>query len=169
MGANKPKWASAVGAVFDLLQIAIAIAVIVLTSWRLLKIDVRGPSEIETVCVLDGSNSSDFISGTRFCAYAIAVGVISLLVSMIFGCVRNIFKCVTCNACAASRIVDIISDVALAVWWGAAFALFVRRGGAANDLGWPNRTERDGVIALAFGGMVTFIVDAAITMWTIVK
>lgn len=152
----------------DLLQIAIAIGVVVLTSWRLLNVKVDNLN-FDSSCVLDGSGSTDAISGTRFCAYAIAVGIVSLLVSVIFGCVRNVFKCVTLDACAASQLVSLLGDALLAIWWGVAFALFVKRGTAANDIGLPNRTERDGVIALGFGGTVVFALDALITIWTFVK
>lgn len=167
---GKSKGTSVIGAILDLLQIAIAIGVVVLTSWRLLdvSVDVEG-KELQTTCVLDGSGSSDFISGNRFCAYAIAVGILSLLVSVIFGCIRNCFKCVTLNACAASNLIAIVNDAILTVWWAVAFTLFVQRGTAANDLGWPNRSERDGVIALAFGGILAFAIDAIVTVWTFVR
>lgn len=143
----------------DIAQIAIAIAVVVLTSWRLFSVEVEGTS-VDGKCVLDGSESDDFLSGTRFCLYAIAVGVLSLLVNAVFGCVRGAFKCITLNACAASKFVTLVGDFVQVVWWGLAFALFLRRGRAANDLGYPNRTERDAVIGLAFGGMIAFAADA---------
>lgn len=188
MATSKPTWAKIVGAILDLLQVAIALAVIVLTAWKLLDIKVNtenlNPDNllndkndsttnssneiIGTGCVLDAPDEDDGEpSGITFCLYAIGVGVASLVVNMMFACVRNVVKCVSCDACAASRIVAVIGDVALAVWWGVAFALFVRRGGKANDADLPNRQERDSVIALAFGGMAAYAADAIITLWTI--
>lgn len=124
---------------------------------------------IGTGCVLDAPDETDNeLAGIKLFMYAIAVGVLSLVVNMVFACVCNVVKRVSCDACAASRVVDIVGAAAPAVWWGIAFALFVRRGGAANDAGLPNKTERDGVIALAFGGMTAFAADAVITLCTIV-
>lgn len=195
MATSKPTWAKVLGVILDLLQVAIALAVIVLTAWKLLDIQVHtenltpdnlfdndntnntnnnnttdnnNNSIIGTGCVLDAPDEDDNEpAGISFCLYAIGVGVVSLVVNTVFACVRNVVKCVSCDACAVSRVVAIVGDVALAVWWGVAFALFVRRGGQANDAGLPNKTERDGVIALAFGGMTAFAVDAIITLWTI--
>lgn len=152
------------GAILDLLEVAVAITVVVLTSWRMLNVDVEGTS-LDTSCALDGSGADDFISGTRFCVYAILVGVVSLVALGIFKFVRKLFKCVTLNVCAASRLVSIVGDLLQVAWWAVAFALFVRRGTSANDIGLPNRTERDAIIACAFGGMVFFALDVITGIW----
>lgn len=68
----------------------------------------------------------------------------------------------------ASNIVDVIGDTALTVWWAIAFAMFVRRGTAANELGWPQRAARDGVIAAAFGGMLAFAADVLVSIFEVV-
>lgn len=153
-----------VGAILDLLEVAVAITVVVLTSWRMLNVSVEG-TNLDTSCVLDGSGSDDLISGTNFCIYAILVGVVSLLALGIFKFVRKLFKCVTLNACSASRLVSIVGDVLQSAWWAVAFALFLRRGTAANDLDLPNQTERDAIIACAFGGMLFFAADVLTGIW----
>lgn len=153
--------------VLDLLQLIFSLLVIVLTAWRLTDFDVEGTS-VSSSCLLDGSKDSGFLTGTQFCAYAIVVGVVSFLVTAIFGCIRKIFKCITLNVCGASRIISVIGDIAVGVWWTVAFVLFVRRGRAANNLGWPERTARDGVIAASFGAMVAFYADAIVTIFSMV-
>lgn len=64
----------------------------------------------------------------------------------------------------ASKVVEVVGDTALTIWWAVAFAMFVRRGSAANELGWPQRAARDGVIAAAFGGMIAFAADVLVTI-----
>lgn len=154
---------SVLGVTLDLLQAAFALVVLVVTSWKLFDGNVDG-FKIDGSCLLDGSGSSDAISGTRFCVFAVAVAVISLIANFVFSCVGKVFKCVTLNACAASKLVSIVGDTALGVWWTVAFALFVRRGTAANSLGWPERSARDGVIAASFGAMVAFYADVVVTV-----
>lgn len=153
-----------VGAALDLLQVATAIGVVVLVSWRMLNVDIQGRT-LDTKCVLDGAKLDDALSGTNFCIYGIGVGIASLIALFVFGFVRKVFKCVTLNACAASKLVSIVGDAVQIVWWAAAFTLFFQRGTAANDLGYPRRTERDGIIALAFGGIVFFLADVVVGFW----
>lgn len=159
---NKPKALSVIGVALDLLQIAFAIIVTVLVSWKLTGIEVDGV-QLKSSCLLNGSDDG-FLSGSAFCVYGILVGVISLIANAIFGCLRSFTKCITLNACAASSIVSVIGDTALGIWWAVAFALFVKRGTDANDLGWPERSARDGVIACAFGAMIGFWADVVITI-----
>lgn len=151
------------GVALDILQMVFALLVVVLTSWKLLNVSAEGIN-LTSSCALDGSDSDDAISGTRFCAYAISVGVISFIASLIFTCIKNIFKCVTLNVCKASRVIAVIGDTALGIWWVVAFIFFVQRGTAANRLGWPERPARDGVIASAFGAMAAFFSDVIVTL-----
>ena len=148
----------------DLLQIALAILVVVLVSWRLIKISDFKVDDVKVECLLDGSEDTGAFTGTGFCIYAIAVGVISLIASAIFGCIRNCFKCITANVCGASRIIDIVADTALGVWWTVAFVFFLRRGTAANGLDWPEKAARDGVIAASFGALASFFADVIVTI-----
>lgn len=159
---NKPKALSVIGVALDLLQILFAMIVLVFVSWKLTGVEIEG-LELKSSCLLNGSDAG-FLSGSVFCIYAILVGVISLIANAIFGCLSKVTKCVTLNVCAASSFVSVIGDTALGVWWAVAFALFVRRGTAANDLGWPERGARDAVIASAFGGMIAFWADVVITI-----
>lgn len=165
----KPNVSSVLFAALDLLQIAFALVVIAITAWKLLNVDINiGETDFSSKCLLDGSKSDDALSGTRLCAYAIAVGVISLLVSIIFACIRNCVKCITLNACGANKIVSVVGDAALAVWWGIAFAILVRRGTAANNLNWPEKTARDGVIAASFGALAAFGIDCIGTIVSLI-
>lgn len=161
--AGKPKALSILGVALDLLQIGFALLVTVLITWKLMNVERQGV-ELKSSCLLDGSDSSDFLTGSAFCVYGVVVAVVSIIVNAVFGCLRKITKCVTLNACAASNIVSVIGDAALGVWWAVAFALFVRRGTAANGLGWPERDARNGVIASAFGAMAAFWADVVVTI-----
>lgn len=151
------------GVALDILQIVFAILVITLTSWRLLNVNVEG-FDVDTKCLLDGSSGDGVLTGSKFCIYAIMVGVISLLANIIFGCVGKIFKCITANVCGASRIIQILGDTALGVWWTVAFVFFIQRGTAANNLDWPETAARNGVIAGSFGGLISFFLDVVVTV-----
>ncbi|KAI0562195.1 hypothetical protein FGB62_64g144 [Gracilaria domingensis] len=149
----------------DLIQIACALVVIVVTSWRLLKID-RDGLDFQSTCLLDGSGRDGTFTGTQFCAYVIVVGGISLIFNAIVGCARNIFRCITAGACGASRLISIAGDTILTIWWGVAFYFVVRRGVAANNADWPERAARDGVIAATFGAMAAYAADIIVGFFT---
>lgn len=151
------------GTALDILQIAFAVLVTALVSWRLLNVDVEG-TNVDSNCLLDGSVEPGLLPGSQFCIYAIAVGIISLLVSVIFGCIAKVFSCVTLNLCKANKIVDVVADIALGAWWTVAFVLFVRRGTDANEMGFPETPARNGVIAAAFGAMASFYTSAILTV-----
>lgn len=165
---SKSKAVSILGVALDILQTLLALIVVITTSWKLTNVDLtdiglNGP-KINTKCLFDGSNLEGPLTGTGFCAYAIAVGIISLLVNLVFSCIGKLCKCVTLNACFASKVVATVGDVILTVWWAVAFTLFVRRGTAANELGWPQRAARDGVIAAAFAAMLAFAADVVVSV-----
>lgn len=153
-----------VGVALDIIQIALAVVVIVLTSWKLLDLEVEGIN-VESTCYLDGGGSDNKFSGTAFCIYAICVGVVSVIANAIFSCLTRIFKCLTLNACGCSKLLSVVTDSALGIWWLVAFVLFVQRGTAANELDWPERASRDGVIAASCGAMVAFFVDAIVSFY----
>lgn len=159
---GKPRALSVVGVALDILQIVFAILVVVLVSWKLTNVEVDGIS-VKSSCILNGSDDS-FLGGTGFCVYAIVVGLASLIVNVIFGCLRKLTKCLTLNMCAASNVVTVIGDTILGIWWAFAFGLFVKRGTAATNLGFPERGARDGVIAAAFGAMIAFFADVVVTV-----
>lgn len=158
--------------VLNLFQVAFAILVVYITSARLLNVQAETKTSLYSYCLLgDPANdsASDKLAGSRLCIYAIAVGVIACIATLIVCCLRNLVKCATCDICGASRIVDIIADAALFLWWLIAFIIFVRRGTAANDAGVPRATERNAVIGIAFGAMLSFALDIAVTIWTMVS
>lgn len=162
---ERPKFTSILGVALDILQILFATAVVILVSWKLTNVDINIVGlDFNAQCLLDGSDGEPPFSGVRFCIYAAAVGVISLIVNVIFNCIIKFFKCITLNACFASNVLAIAGDIALAIWWGVAFALFVVRGTKANNLDWPERTARDGVIGCAFGALAAFAADAIVTI-----
>lgn len=145
----------------DIIQVACAICVIVLTSWRLINVDREG-LKLNTDCLLDGSGRKGAFTGGQFCAYVIAVAVISLIFNAIVGCARNICKCITVGGCGSSRLISIVGDTVLVVWWAIAFYFVVRRGTAANNLDWPEKPARDGVIAATFGAMAAYFADIVV-------
>lgn len=159
---GKPKALSVLGVALDVLQVGFAILVVVLVSWKLTNVSIEGLS-LKSSCILNGSDDG-FLGGAAFCAYAIVVGIASLVANAIFGCLRKLTNCLTLNMCAASSVVTVIGDTLLGVWWAFAFGLFVRRGTAANSLDLPERGARDGVIAAAFGAMISFFADVVITV-----
>lgn len=151
-----------VGGVLDLIQLAIAITVTVLVIGPLTTNLNLGDRKVS--CLLENGTSEN---STRLCVYAIAVGIVSLLVNVVFVFTRKIFKCATCDAFRLSRAVDLVGDGVQTVWWGAAFAILVRAGTAANNVDMPHRMERDIVIGLSFGGMVAFAADIGVTIWSL--
>lgn len=164
----KSKVTTVIGFALDILQMIFALVVVALTSWKLLDIEVEGV-RFASSCYLDGSGKTGAFTGTQFCVYAIAVGIVSFVANAIFGCIKHICKCVTMNACAASNIVGIIGDTVLGVWWVIAFALFVQRGTAANGLLFPERGARNAVIASSFGAFAAFFADVFVTVCSMVR
>lgn len=152
-----------IGAILDLVQLTIAIAVTVLVIGPLTTNINVGDRKVS--CVLDESGSNT----TKLCVYAIFVGIVSLIANTVFVCARKIFKCATCDAFRLSRAVELVGDTAQAVWWGAAFAVLVRAGVRANAEDLPHMLERNAVIGLSFGGMLAFAADVGVTLWTIFK
>lgn len=166
---EKSKFTKILGVALDILQFVFAALVVVLVSWKLTNVSITNLTNVNSNCLLDGTDSEGPISGVGFCVYAIIVGLVSIIANAIFTCIGNCANCVTLKACMANKVVGILGDTLLAVWWGLAFALFVRRGTTANELDWPERTARDGVIAAAFGGMLSFAGDVIVSIIAIAR
>ena len=163
----KPKCTDILCGALNILQVLFALVVVGVTSWKLVDVDISA-ARLSSACALGKTDPGDTFDGSKLCVYAIAVGVVSLLVSIVLACIRNVVKCVTLNACGANKIVAVIGDAALAVWWGIAFAIVLSRGRAANAAGFEERAARDGVIAATFGAMAAFALDAVITIFDLV-
>lgn len=166
--AGKSALTTALSIIFSVLQLAFALVVGVVTGTKLLDVDRTG-IEFDTNCLLDGSKGSGFLTGTQFCVYAILVAIISVVATWIFGCIRHCFKCITFNACGASKLLDVVGNTILLVWWIVAFVLFFQRGRAANDLGWPEKQSRDWVIAASFGAAAAFLGDIIVSIVQLVS
>lgn len=176
---NKSVSQKALGIILDLLQVTFAVLVVYITSAYLInvEVDIKGQT-VESSCLLNGRsdllgrenqddrNDSDVFSGTRLCVYSILVGIIACIATLIFCCLKNITKLATCNIGGLSRIVDIIADSALLVWWLVAFVIFVRRGREANLNQYPRETQRNALIGCTFGAVAAFAIDIGVTVWS---
>lgn len=163
MGKGAPL--KVLGVVLDLVQAALAILLIALVTWKMMRVRVdRRDLEFDTRCLLDGSGGKGAFNGMTFCVYAVIVGLVSLIAKALLACLGRCVACVTAGACGIKDFFSIATDVLLAVWWGIAFALFVQRGIAANDRGFPEETARNGIIATAFGALLSFSLDIVFTV-----
>lgn len=166
--AGKSTVTTTLSIIFSVLQLVFAFAVAIIVGTKLLDVDRTG-LEFDTNCLLDGSKGTGFLTGTQFCVYAILVAVISVVATWVFGCVRHCFKCITFNACGASKLLDVIGNAVLLAWWIVAFVLFLQRGRAANNLGWPEKQSRDWVIAASFGAAAAFLGDIIVSVVQLVS
>lgn len=150
-------------AVLNLVQFALALLVIVLVSWKMMRVNVDN-LQVNSRCLIDGSGKSGSLRGVRFCAYLIGVGVVSIVASAVLGCATKCLSCLTANVCGISGFVSIIIDAALGLWWAVAFALTVTRGVAANKAGYPEVDARNGIIAATFFASLSFFLDILLTL-----
>lgn len=179
---NKSVGQKALGVILDLLQITFAVLVVYITSAHLInvEVDIKGQT-VESSCLLNGrtdiigrenennDENSDVFSGTRLCVYSILVGIIACIATLVFSCIKNVTKLATCNIGGLSRIVDIVADSALLIWWLVAFVIFVRRGREANLKQFPRETQRNALIGCTFGAVVAFVLDLGVTVWSFFK
>lgn len=150
-----------------LIQVGASIAIIVLVSAKLFKANLDTSEVISprfsTKCLLDTGTSS-FLPGAKFCVGLIVFAIASLLFSSVMSCAKVIFSCFTANVCGLSNIITVVTDVILAVLWGIAFVLTLRRGNAANDAGYPRRDYREGVIASAGIATISYALDSIVSL-----
>lgn len=152
------------GMALDIMQVALALLVVVLVTWKMMRF-ARGPGiSVNTRCLLDGTGKSGRLRGMEFCVYAAAVGIISLIATSILRCANRCLGCLTANACGMTNFGEIIIDILLFVWWAIAFALFSNRGIAANNKNFPQTSSRNIVIASAFGCAASFALDVLFTV-----
>ena len=164
MGSGKTPF-KILGVVLDIMQSALAILLVALVSWKMLRVNIsKSEFNFDTKCLLDGSAKDGILTGVSFCAYAIAVGVVSLVANCLLSLMKMCLGCLTAGACGIKDFFSILSDTLLAIWWGVAFALIVQRGTDANEKGFPEETARNGIIATAFGGMMSFVLDIVFTV-----
>lgn len=151
------------GMALDLVQAALAILVVVLVTWRMVRVS-RNNLTITSRCLLDGTDQKGPLRGASFCAYAVAVGIISLIATAILRCANRCLGCVTANACGITNFGEILIDIVLFTWWAIAFALFANRGVPANHKNFPHESARNGIIAAAFGAAASFALDVVFTV-----
>lgn len=150
-------------AALHLLQAALAILIVVLVVWRMMRVSKGTGIQLNVQCWLDGTGKTGPLYGTTFCVFAICVALVSLIASGILRCANSCLGCLTANACGIANFGEMIIDIILFTWWAVAFALFLNRGVPANNKGWEREHPRNIIIAAAAGEAVSFALSVLLT------
>lgn len=154
---------SVASGVLRVVQVACAIALIVIIPWRLLDVDVNLTTpagetvQVASECLLDGPSRG---SSNQLCIYGIAVGAVALIAAAII----TVLRCLTCSFCGISKAVYAIFNVLLVVWWTVAAVQIFRAALEANDFGLPEKEARSWVLAAIVTAIVSYAADLFVSI-----
>ncbi|PSC68347.1 mannose-P-dolichol utilization defect 1-like protein 2 [Micractinium conductrix] len=127
--------ASCIFHVVSFLQVAVAVAIAVVTAVKLVDVNVEG-IDFSYTCLLGQSYGSSSLCTYTFVVCGVSVGVSALV---------SITKCCTCNLCGLGRVLDILLAAFGAAWWGVASGII----GSNANKGLPASAPSDGGISAA--------------------